>query len=71
MKQTDLDRAVARATGESVLTIRRLGFLLANPTDSTDPDSDEHGPHVIDWDSLQAQRNAAGMWRPHHEATVA
>ena len=31
MKQADLDRAVARATGETVSTIKRLGFLLAEP----------------------------------------
>ena len=29
MKQADLDRAVARATGETVSAIKRLGFLLA------------------------------------------
>src|SRR5262249_33547212 len=28
MKQTDLDRAVARATGENVTQIRKLGFHL-------------------------------------------
>ena len=31
MTQRHLDRAVARATGESVATIRRLGFGLAGP----------------------------------------
>lgn len=31
MTQHHLDRAVARATGESVATIRRLGFGLAVP----------------------------------------
>ena len=67
MKQTDLDRAVARATGETVSTIKRLGFLLADPTDSLDPDSDEGAPDVIDWDELQAQRNEGSTWTPHHE----
>lgn len=67
MKQADLDRAVARATGETVSTIRRLGFLLAEPADRLDPDSDEHGPNVIDWDELLAQRFEASTWRPHHE----
>ena len=42
MKQADIDRAVASATGETVSTVKRLGFLLADPTDSLDPDSDEH-----------------------------
>ncbi len=30
MNQTELNRAVARATGESLTTVRRLGFLLAD-----------------------------------------
>lgn len=58
MNQADLNRAVARATGESVSTIKRLGFLLADSTDPLDPESDDHGPHVIDWDELHAQRHA-------------
>ena len=57
MKQADLNRAVARATGESVSTIKRLGFLLAEPADSLDPNAEENGPYVIDWDALEAQRN--------------
>ncbi|MBM4073760.1 MAG: hypothetical protein FJ271_33295 [Planctomycetes bacterium] len=28
MRQADIDRAVARATGETVETIRRLGFSI-------------------------------------------
>ncbi len=31
MRQTDLNRAVAHVTGESIATIQRLGFLLAEP----------------------------------------
>lgn len=58
MQQSELNRAVARATGESVSTIKRLGFLLADPSESLDPESDDHGPHVIDWDELEAQRHA-------------
>jgi hypothetical protein len=29
MQQRDLDRAVAKATGETVTTVRRIGFVLA------------------------------------------
>ena len=67
MKQADLDRAVARVTGETVSTIKKLGFLLVDPADSCDPDSDENSPHVIDWDELQAQRFEGSTWRPSHE----
>ena len=41
MQQADLNRAVSRATGESVTTIKRLGFLLAEPDDPCDPDSED------------------------------
>ncbi len=55
MRQADLDRAVARAMGETVSAIKRLGFLMANPTESLDPDFDWQGPNVIDG----IQRNVA------------
>ena len=71
MKQADLDRAVARATGETVSTIKRLGFLLADPADNLDPDSDEHGPYVIDWDELESQRHNERRGRPHGDPVAA
>jgi len=71
MKQTDLNRAVARATGETVCTIQRLGFLLADPDVDIDPHCDDSGPYVIDWDELELQRNAAEVGRPHDEPAAA
>ena len=71
MKQADLYRAIARATGETVSTIQRLGFLLDDPTDNHDPESDENGPYVIDWDELQAWRFAENTRRPHHDPAAA
>ena len=71
MKQADLDRAVARATGETVTTIKQLGFLLADPTDILDLDSDQTGPNVVDWDALELQRNEAVMRRPQYDLAVA
>lgn len=56
MNQADLNRAVAQVTGESISTIKRLGFLLAEPSDCLDREADEQSPHVIDWDELEAQR---------------
>jgi hypothetical protein len=59
MRQADLDRAVARATGESVSTIKRLGFLLDEPLPETeDAEAEEFGPHVLDWDEVEFQRFA-------------
>jgi hypothetical protein len=50
MTQSELNRAVARATGESLATIAHLGFvpLTSEPV--------EREPLVIDWDELDAQR---------------
>jgi hypothetical protein len=57
MRQADLDRAVARATGESVSTIKRLGFLLDEPLPETvDADADVFGPYVLDWDEVEFRR---------------
>ena len=59
MKQAEIDRAVARATGESVSTIKRLGFLLDGPLpESEDDDAEGCGPHVLDWDEVESQRVA-------------
>jgi hypothetical protein len=50
MTQAQLHRAVARATGESIRTIHRIGFsLLAD-------DGEDREPLVVDWDALDAER---------------
>ena len=60
MTQAQLNREVAQATGESVETIQRLGFFLDEPgLDICDPDSEDLGPYVLDWDALEQAR--AGM----------
>jgi hypothetical protein len=48
MTQSQLHRAIARATGESVRTIRHLGFGFL-----TD-DCEGRDPLVIDWDQHDA-----------------
>ncbi len=58
MSAHELDRAVAKATGESCATIRRRGFSLADPdVVSYDPEPD-FGPNTIDWDAEPPQRAA-------------
>ena len=49
MRQVDLDRAVALATGESVRTIARQGFCFmeAPPVD--------RDPLIYDWDDADAR----------------
>ena len=60
MTQAQLNREIAQATGESVETIQRLGFLLDEPNlDISDPDSEDLGPYVLDWDALE-QAQAGG-----------
>ena len=60
MTQTELDRAVARATGESVQRISKLGFTVANPLFVRfDPEPYDMAPSVVDWDELQAHRHVA------------
>jgi len=51
MTQQDLERAVARSTGESLQTIRGRGFnVLTAKLADIEP---ARRPHVIDWDALE------------------
>jgi hypothetical protein len=54
--QTQLHRAVARATGESRSTIRRLGFGIADPALVCHDPEPLRRPRIVDWDRLDAQR---------------
>ena len=71
MKQAELNRAVAHATGESLSTIKRLGFLLAPEVEACDPEDGELGPYVIDWDEVEAQRQMAMSGSSSDEPAVA
>ena len=48
MTQAELDREISHATGESIDTIRNLGFSLVEPP--------EPEPLTVDWDELEADR---------------
>ncbi|MCD0462495.1 hypothetical protein [Roseiconus lacunae] len=53
MNQNEINRAVARATGETVSAIKRLGFLIADPDQPFDDPTDPvHGGRVLDWDEF-------------------
>jgi hypothetical protein len=66
MTQAQLNRAVAKATGECVSTIARFGFGLADPAlVRFDPEpcdverfQSDPEPKIIDWDALDARRGA-------------
>jgi hypothetical protein len=52
--QNDLHRAISRATGESVATIKRIGFMIEEPGVAIDdPHDPALGPHVLDWDAFE------------------
>jgi hypothetical protein len=51
MTQLDLDKAVARATGESVSLVNHVGFHLADPLDVT-YDPEPRQPLMLDWDNM-------------------
>jgi hypothetical protein len=55
MTQTELDTRVARATGESLRRIRRMGFSLASPKQICfDPEPDMRPPQSVQWDEVYA-----------------
>jgi hypothetical protein len=64
MTQAELNRAVANATGETVKTVRHLGFMLLTPTV-------ELGPHTVDWDELDAERTSYFPQRQHSRIAIA
>ena len=58
MKQSELNRAVARATGENLRVISQLGFSLADPVSvQHDPEPCDIEDMIVDWDALELQRN--------------
>jgi hypothetical protein len=67
MTQFQLDRAVARATGDCRSTIRRLGFSPLAPT-APEP---EREPLVVNWDDLDRQHGGPSpLSRQHRMAAI-
>jgi hypothetical protein len=65
MTQNELNRAVARATGESVAVISSMGFV---PLTSV---PEEREPRSIDWDETQQGRRISFQPRRKRPAFVA
>lgn len=58
MTQCELDRAIARATGENLRVISRLGFSLADPIFvQHDPEPCDIEDLIVDWDQHELERN--------------
>ena len=58
MTQSQIDRAVARATGETASTIRSMGFGIADPTKYCYDPEPFPRPRIVNWDRLDARRPA-------------
>lgn len=63
MTQTQLDRLVAKATGEDLRSIRRRGFSIATFGRDLDPEPDQRPPQWVDWDELDRKRYELGTAR--------
>ena len=71
MNQNELNRAVAAATGESISAIKRLGFMIAHPSQPIDDPTDpELGGRVIDWDDFNLFREDLDEGRFDPEAAL-
>ena len=71
MTQAELNRAVAQATGETVTTIRELGFGLADPDEvSHDPQPCDLDVEAIDWDAYDAHRHIPAFPQPSRRQPV-
>lgn len=60
MTQTEIDRSVAAATGETVYTVSGLGFTIADPgivDHDPEPCDVDVEDMIVDWDALDAQRH--------------
>ena len=65
MTQSQLDRAVARATGESVSAIAEMGFVTLTSIPV------EREPTVVDWDQLDEQRVSVFPQRSKRQTVAA
>ena len=56
MKQERINRLVARATGEDLREIRRMGFTIADPAHvGFDPEPKQGRPRTLDWASVKRE----------------
>ncbi|WP_164104574.1 hypothetical protein [Candidatus Laterigemmans baculatus] len=58
MTQSELNHAIAHATGDSLSEISRLGFQ-AGMLEVEDFDDESLEPSTVDWDELELYRNLA------------
>ena len=66
MTRYELNDAVARATGESLATISRLGFGIADPAIVHHDPEPLRRPRIVNWDRLDAERPGYLHQRSRH-----
>ena len=60
MRQSRINRMVARATGEDLREIRRMGFTIADPARvGYDPEPKQRRIRTLDWDVVKRERSNA------------
>jgi len=64
MRQAELNRAVAEATGESISTISSMGFVPLTDIPI------ELEPELVDWDDVDAGRNLSLYSRRRRTSVV-
>ena len=58
MRQSRINRMVARATGEDLREIRRMGFTIADPARvGYDPEPKQRRFRRLDWDGVKRERS--------------
>ena len=56
MRQERINQLVARATGENLREIRRMGFTIADPAEVRfDPEPKRQRIRTIDWDAVEQE----------------
>jgi hypothetical protein len=65
MKQSELNRAVARKTGETVAVIAGFGFIPLTEMPY------EREPQFVDWEALDARRNVSTQRRRRRTPAIA
>ena len=56
MRQSRINRMVARATGEDLREIRRMGFTIADPAHvGYDPEPKQRRFRTLDWDAVKRE----------------
>lgn len=69
MNRNSLNHQVARATGESLRTIRQHGFQNLSLHEPVEPEAVRH-PLMVNWDKLDQQRVGAIETRPYRRCAI-